>query len=30
MFRTLKRWLIGGDSDMAMPARVAGQIRREQ
>jgi adenylate cyclase len=30
MFRTLMRWLVGGDSGMAMPARVAGQIKHEQ
>jgi hypothetical protein len=30
MFRALKRGLVGGDGDMAMPARVATQIRREQ
>jgi adenylate cyclase len=30
MFRALKRWLVGGDGDMAMPARVATQIKREQ
>ena len=30
MFRTLKHWLVGGDGAMVMPARVAGQIEREQ
>lgn len=30
MLRTLKHWLVGGDSGMAMPARVAEQIKREQ
>ena len=30
MFRVLKQWLVGGDGDLPMPARVAGQIEREQ
>ena len=30
MFRALKQWLVGGDGDLPMPARVAGQIEREQ
>ena len=30
MFRVLKHWLVGGDGDVRMPARVAAQIQHEQ